>query len=79
MRRIAGQREELSPAAGNRIGCKLRSYDIVLVCVDPQAREVVGEGVDFDGLWTAYSINKEDIGVTFAPTRVLRSASSGPG
>ena len=77
MRRIAGKREELSPAAGSRIGCKLRSYDIV--CVDPQAREVVGEGVDLDGLWTAYSIHKEDIGVTFAPTRVLRSASSGPG
>ena len=59
----------------DRIDYKLRFY----VCVDPQAREVVGEGVDLDGLWTAYSINKEDIGVTFAPTRVLRSVSSGPG
>ena len=37
----------------------------------PQAREVVGEGPELDGLWTVYSINKEDIGVTFAPRHVL--------
>ena len=37
----------------------------------PQAREVVGEGPELDGLWAVYSINKEDIGVTFAPRHVL--------
>jgi hypothetical protein len=30
----------------------------------PQAREVVGEGGELDGFWIAYSINKEDVGVT---------------
>jgi hypothetical protein len=40
----------------------------------PQAREVVGEGPDLDGLWTVYSINKEDIGVTFAPKAALARA-----
>ena len=33
----------------------------------PQARQVAGAGIALDGLWTVYSINKEDIGVTFAP------------
>ena len=33
----------------------------------PQALEVHGEGALMDGLWTAYSINKEEVGVTFAP------------
>ena len=30
----------------------------------PQAREVVNEGEAVDGFWVAYSINKEDIGIT---------------
>ena len=38
----------------------------------PQAREVVGEGAGLDGLWTVYSINKEDVGVTFAPIASLK-------
>ena len=38
----------------------------------PQAREVTGEGPSMDGLWIVYSINKEDIGVTFAPVRILK-------
>lgn len=37
----------------------------------PQSREVTGEGAALDGLWTVYSINKEDIGVTFVPARSL--------
>ena len=37
----------------------------------PQAREVAGEGLELDGLWAAYSINKEDIGITFAPRSTL--------
>ena len=39
---------------------------------NPQAREVVGEGATLDGLWAVYSINKEDIGVTFAPHHTLK-------
>ena len=37
----------------------------------PKAREVSGEGESLDGLWTVYSINKEDVGVTFAPRASL--------
>ena len=37
----------------------------------PQATEVVGEGAALDGLWTVYSINKEEVGVTFAPLHAL--------
>ena len=37
----------------------------------PQTREVTGEGAALDGLWTVYSINKEDIGVTFVPAASL--------
>lgn len=40
----------------------------------PQAREVVGESPDLNGLWIAYSVNKEDVGVTYVPTRVLATA-----
>ena len=40
----------------------------------PQAREVIGEGADLDGLWTVYSINKEDVGVTFVPLSSLTRA-----
>ena len=35
------------------------------------AVQVAGEGPDLDGLWAVYSINKEDIGITFAPNRSL--------
>jgi hypothetical protein len=38
----------------------------------PQAVEVTGEGALMDGIWTAYSINKEEIGVTFAPIASLK-------
>jgi hypothetical protein len=27
--------------------------------------------VDLDGIWTAYSINKEEVGVSFAPIASL--------
>ena len=37
----------------------------------PQARTVSGEGVGLDGIWTVYSINKEDVGITFAPIASL--------
>ena len=33
----------------------------------PQAAVVHGEGDQLDGLWATYSINKEEVGVTFAP------------
>ena len=33
--------------------------------------QVVGEGSGLDGLWVAYSINKEDIGVSFVPRSTL--------
>ena len=36
----------------------------------PQAVSV-NEGGSVDGLWTVYSINKEDIGVTFVPRKEL--------
>jgi hypothetical protein len=32
---------------------------------------VVGEGPLLDGLWTVYSINKEDIGVTLGLGRIV--------
>lgn len=38
----------------------------------PQAREVVGEDNGVDGFWIAYSINKEDIGVTRVKAALLR-------
>ena len=38
----------------------------------PQAREVVSASEGLDGLWVVYSINKEDIGVSFAPRASLR-------
>eukprot|EP00040_Diaphanoeca_grandis_P030797 m.182809 g.182809 ORF g.182809 m.182809 type:complete len:473 (+) comp32134_c0_seq1:140-1558(+) len=37
----------------------------------PQARAVMDEGGSLDGLWTTYSINKEEVGVTFAPMASL--------
>ena len=38
----------------------------------PKATVVTGEGSKLDGIWTAYSINKEDIGVSFAPATSLQ-------
>eukprot|EP01043_Picozoa_sp_COSAG02_P020488 COSAG02_NODE_1013_length_15207_cov_4.700556_6_plen_475_part_00 len=38
----------------------------------PQAREVADEGPALDGLWVIYSINKEDIGVSFVPADTLQ-------
>ena len=37
----------------------------------PQARQVTGQGMALDGLWVAYSINKESIGITFASNSSL--------
>ena len=33
----------------------------------PQVLSVDGVGPDTDGLWTVYSVNKEDVAITFAP------------
>jgi hypothetical protein len=37
----------------------------------PKACAVTGQGPALDGIWTVYSINKEDVGVTFAPKASL--------
>lgn len=37
----------------------------------PQAQMVTGEEPDVNGLWTVYSVNKEDIGITFVPESSL--------
>ena len=42
----------------------------------PQARAVAGEGGSLDGLWIAYSINKEDVGVTRIPFSALSKDGS---
>eukprot|EP01052_Picozoa_sp_SAG31_P001478 SAG31_NODE_49_length_30599_cov_15.615016_38_plen_336_part_00 len=41
----------------------------------PQTREVQREGTALDGLWTVYSVNKEDIQVTFVPAHILNISS----
>ena len=33
---------------------------------------MTGEGAALNGLWVVYSINKEEIGVTFAPIAGLK-------
>ena len=40
----------------------------------PKTIEVCGEDATLNGLWSVYSINKEDIGVTFAPRASLKAA-----
>ena len=43
----------------------------------PQTREVVSEDVALNGLWTVYSVNKEDIEVAFVPAQSLNISSRG--
>ena len=37
----------------------------------PQARAVSAEGAAMDGVWAVYSINKEEVGISFAPAAAL--------